>query len=119
MNAFDHRWIGWLAVIVFLLVARMLRAIFRRRAKTDPMARLDAASQRILKEQRQAAGSVPLTAQQQTNAQRARERQVRTAKTPGKTQTQPSLTQVGRPSAITRRTGLGGAGREPVIQRRR
>jgi len=116
MNAFDYRWVGWLAVIVLFLLARVLRAVFRRRPGTDPMARLDAAAQRVLQQQRQAAGSVPLTAQQQTNAQRARERQLRTAKTPGKTKVQPSLAQVGRASAVTRRTG---ATREPVIQRRR
>lgn len=116
---------GFVAVILFLILLRVIRG-FSARKKPDGIARMNAAAERILKEQRKAAANPQpaMTAAQATKAQRQQERQARTAKssfppTKAAAPTKAFTLQTTRVSAIQRRgTGLLST-KEPVIQRRR
>ena len=124
----SDRLLGWLGIIALLLIFRGLRALFRRQSNAkDGMARITAAAERVLKEQKAAAqGQRGQNPGQQPKAAR---QPWQTGKTPGRqhAQNQPRAKAAHAPrpiaapntGAVTRRGGILSAGSEPVIQRRR
>lgn len=124
----NENWWGWIAVVLFFLIAQAWRALFRI-AKAPPnngMARLSAAAERILKE-RGVSGSNPLprtksktTMPVQAKAPPAKSpvsKALRVQSSGVKARaTTPMSTSIA--PAVVRRGGLLSSGKEPVIQRR-
>ncbi len=110
----NENWWGWIAVILFFVIAQAWRALFRI-AKAPPnngLARLNAAAERILKE-RGVTQANPLPRTKPSQAKPA-QKPARVHHT--KTHVAMPLPKSTTP-AVVRRGGLL-SGKEPVIQRR-
>jgi hypothetical protein len=109
----DHRWWGWLGLVILFLIIQAWRALFRMARRPDNgtadggTARMNAAAERILKG-RKAAGSNPLP----------RTKPMGRKPIGTKPRVQTPLPKSATP-AVIRRNGLFSAAEEPVIQRRR
>jgi len=121
-----ENWWGWLAAFVIFAIVQAWRALFKSAKNTGPrtdgMARLNAAAERILKERgSSAASAVPRSHATRTppstkgTTKPAAQQSRNTAAMQRHTTPLPKSTT----PAVTRRTGILSAGREPVVQRRR
>jgi beta-glucosidase-like glycosyl hydrolase len=117
-------WWGWAAAFIIFAIVQAWRALFRTTKganRTDGMARLNAAAQRILKERTASAANPPRSHATRTppstkGVGKASAQQSRNTATMQR-QTAP-LAKSTTP-AVIRRSGFLSGGREPVIQRRR
>jgi hypothetical protein len=109
----DHRWWGWLGLVILFLIIQAWRALFRMARRQDGMAGMNRAAERILKE-RGASGSNPLPRIKPTGIKKPIATKAKSTRPRGQTALPKSATP-----AVIRRSGFFAGPREPVIQRRR
>ena len=123
----DNNWWFWLAIVILFAIGKAWRALFKSVQNAGSgsgtgMARLNAAAERILKERgTSAASAAPRSHATRTppstkgTTKPAAQQSRNTAAMQRHTTPLPKSTT----PAVTRRTGILSAGREPVVQRRR
>jgi len=113
----QENWWGWLAAFIIFAAVQAWRALFRSTTKaqrSDGMARLNAAAERILKARgASAANPIPRT----SAASMSKAKPSRTTGA-GKPRVSAPLPKSTTP-AVIRRNGILSGSREPVVQRRR
>ena len=104
----DNRWLGWIGLVVAFMIYQAVRTALRGgKSGNSGMARLNAAAERILKERGvTAANRIPHTTPPKNPSATAKPRN------------HPAVLKAGAIPAVTRRDGLLGGRKEPVIQRR-
>ena len=111
-----ENWWGWLAAFIIFAAVQAWRALFRSTTKaqrSDGMARLNAAAERILKA-RGATAANPLPRTAATSMSKAKPSRTSSAGKPRSAPLPKSTTP-----AVIRRNGILSGSREPVVQRRR